>query len=100
MLKVAVELVNIDEVLAENNVKKTVDALALVAQPIKKSLVIEPHDDVRGVWASFTVKEPEDYSPMYDKALVAAIKSVVLVQEYVGKNANVHVTVSNDKGDK
>lgn len=100
MPKVAVELINIDEDQAEKFVQKTIETLAQVVQPIKKSVVVEPHDDVRGIWARFDVKETESPSPSYNKALVAAVKSLLMMQIHPNTKAVVHVIVSNDKGEK
>ena len=100
MPKVAVELINIDEDQAEKAVEKTIDALSLIIQPIKKSILIEPHDEVRGVWAKFDVKDTEDSSSSsYRQALVAAVKSFLLMQTHVNNKVNVHVRVYSDKGD-
>lgn len=99
MSKVAVELINIDEDLAEKAVQKTIDALAVIVQPIKKSIEIEPHDDVRGIWAKFDIKDTITPSSSYNKALVAAVKSLILMQESINSKVNVHVTVYDDKGD-
>ena len=100
MPKVAVELINIDEDLAEKAVGKMIDALALIAQPIKKSILIEPHDETRGIWAKFELKDPEESTTSsYRQALVAAVKSFLLMHTHINNKVNVHVTVYNDKGD-
>ena len=100
MLKVALELINIDEDQAEKCVEKTIETLSLIVHPIKKSIVVEPHDDVRGVWARFDVKDVESPSSSFNKALAAAIKSIVLMQVHPNTKAVVHVVIGNDKGEK
>lgn len=99
MPKVALELINIDEDQAEKFVQRTIETLSLIVQPIKKSIVIEPHDDVRGIWARFDVKDVESPSSSYNKALAAATKSIILMQMHPNAKAVVHVVISNDKGE-
>jgi hypothetical protein len=98
MQQLSIEIVNVDEDIAEQAVNTLVDALTLIVDPIKKSLKVEPHDETRGVWASFELKEHAmSSSTSYKKAVVSAAKSIVELQFHNISKANVYVTMTDNK---
>lgn len=86
MKRYAIEVVNVDEELAEKAVRESVAALAKVCSQIKsKSLKVEPHDDTRGVYCGIDVDDSEHQSPVFVRAILDSFKSVVALSVYPAK---------------
>lgn len=90
---IAIEVVNLDDHLAEGAVKSTVQVLSTILPLRTKTLIIEPHDDVRGVWARLEMDDPEKISPAFDKHVVATFKALINMQLHGITSAVVHVFV-------
>jgi hypothetical protein len=101
MQRVAIEVVNVDEDVAEKAVRKAIAALSVITELDLRTIVVEPHDEVRGVWASVDLPDPELSPSAFRQSTAAAVKALVNAQLYVNNKSNVHVTVTgNDKGDE
>ena len=94
---VAIEVANVDELLAENAVQAAVEMLSTVV-PIKpKSLKIEPHDDVRGIWTRVQMEDPEKTSASFEKYLVGAFKALINLQLHNVTTTVIHVRIERDE---
>lgn len=82
--------------MAEKAFHKMVESLSLITELDKKSVQAEPHDDVRGVWASVDLVDPEFPSQAWQQTTVAATKSLLNAILYKAPKTNVHVMISND----
>ena len=101
MQRLSIEIVNVDEEVAENAVNVMLQALTPVVDHIKKSLNIEPHDEARGIWASLDLKDHATSSTSsYKQSVVAAVKAVLNLQFHNVAKANVYVTLTDNKGEQ
>lgn len=101
MRRVAIEVTSVDEPMAEGAVASATRALSDMLSISVNKLHVEPHDDVRGVWAEIDVPLPENLSSNFEQLVVNAYKSLVLLAlGPASKSANVHVTVRElEKGE-
>jgi hypothetical protein len=60
MTALAIEIVNVDEDVAENSVRLAIEAISSITKVKSKTLTIEPHDEARGVWAKVDIDLPND----------------------------------------
>lgn len=93
MHRLAIEIANIDEDMAEKAFHKMVESLSLITELDKKSVQVEPHDDVRGVWASVDLLDPEFPSQVWRQSMVAATKSLLNAILYNVTKATIHVMI-------
>lgn len=97
MKRYAIEVVNVDEELAEKAVRESVTALATICPQIKvKSLRIEPHDDTRGVYCGLDVDDSEHQSPVFVRLILDSLKSAVSLGVYPAK-PQIYVHTAGDK---
>jgi hypothetical protein len=101
MQRLSIEIVNVDEAIAEDAVNTLIDALSHIVEPIKKSLKVEPHDDARGIWATLELKtHAMSSASVYKQGVVASAKSLLNLQFHNITKANVYVTLTNENGEK
>lgn len=100
MKNIAIEVVNIDDVIAETAVKTTIKLLSTIIPLKANTLLIEPHDDVRGVWARVDLDEPETPSASFEKYVVAAIKALINMNIHNITTAVIHVRIDEIEGEK
>lgn len=98
MRTVLIEALNVDEDLAEKAVRESVIALSKMVELSNESLQVEPHDDVRGVQASFTLNESDD-SQSFGQAVASALKALINVRLHMTNKAAIKVTVRTEKGE-
>lgn len=97
MKKYAIEVVNVDEELAEKAVRLSVAALSTVCPQIKtKSLRVEPHDDTRGVYCGLEVDDTEHQSPVFIRLILDSLKSAVSLGVFPAK-PQIYVHTAGDK---
>jgi len=94
---VAIEVANVDELLAENAVKAAIEMLSTVVPLKPKSLEIEPHDDVRGIWARVQMENLEKTSTSFEKYLVSSIKALINLQLHNVATTVIHVRIERDE---
>jgi hypothetical protein len=94
---VAIEVANVDELLAENAVQVAVEMLSTVVPLKPKSLEIEPHDDVRGIWSRVQMDNPEKTSASFEKYLVGAFKALINLQLHSVTTTVIHVSIERDE---
>lgn len=100
MKNIAIEVVNIDDALAETAVKTTINLLSTIIPLRTNTLLIEPHDDVRGVWARVDLDEPETPSASFEKYVVSAIKALINMNIYNVTTAVIHVRIDEIEGER
>ena len=93
MYRLSIEIANLDEDMAEKAFHKMVESLSLITELDKKSVHVEPHDDVRGVWASIDLADPEFPSQAWRQSMVAVAKSLVNAILYNVSKATIHVMI-------
>ena len=92
MKKYAIEIVNVDEEVAEKAVRSSVQALAMICPQINvKSLEVEPHDDTRGVFCGL-----EGQSPAFVKLILDSLKITVSLSVYPAK-PQIYVHTAGDR---
>jgi hypothetical protein len=74
---IAIEVVNMDDFLAETAVRTAVTTLATYIPLDLSTLTVEPHDDIRGVWARVVLTNDEKMTGEYSKLIIAALKSLI-----------------------
>jgi len=94
---VAIEVANIDEVLAENAVRQAIEMLSTVVPLKPKTFESEPHDDVRGIWSRVQMEDPEKTSASFEKYLVGAIKALINLQLHNVTTTVIHVSIERDE---
>jgi hypothetical protein len=99
MTALAIEIVNVDEDVAEKTVRLAIEAISSITKVKSKTLTIEPHDETRGVWAKVDIDLPNDANTAYKTSLVSTLKGFVNTQLYVNNKASVYVSITNE-GDK
>ena len=98
MRTVLIEALNVDEDLAEKAVRESVIALSTIVELNNESLQVEPHDDVRGVQASFILNE-SDNSQSFGQAVASALKALINIRLHMTNKATIKVTVRTEKGE-
>jgi len=99
MTALAIEIVNVDEDQAEKTVRLAIEAISSITKVKSKTLVVDPHDDYRGVWARVDIELPSDANTSFKTSLVSSIKGLINTQLYVNNKAGVHVSITHE-GDK
>jgi hypothetical protein len=99
MTALAIEIVNVDEDVAEKTVRLAIEAISSITKVKSKTLVIDPHDDYRGVWARVDIELPSDANTAHKTSLVSSLKGLINTQLYVNNKAGVHVSITHE-GDK
>lgn len=99
MQNIAIEVVNLDEALAEKSVRTTIDLLSKVIPLKVDTLLIEPHDDVRGVWARIDLDEPEVTSSSFEKYVASTIKALINLQLHNVGSTVIHVRIDEIEGE-
>ena len=100
MKNIAIEVVNIDDVIAETAVKTTIKLLSTIIPLKADTLLIEPHDEARGVWARVYLDEPEKPSASFDKYVLASIKALINMNIHNITTAVIHVRIDEIEGEK
>ncbi len=97
MKRYAIEIVNVDEELAEKAVSDSVMTIAKICPQIKtKSLRIEPHDDTRGVYCRLDVDYSEHQSPVFVRLILDTLKSAISLSMFPAK-PQVYVHTAGEK---
>jgi hypothetical protein len=96
---IAIEVVNIDDAIADNAVRTTIKLLSTIIPLKVDSLLIEPHDDVRGVWARINLDRPQDASASFEKYVASAIKALINMNIHNITSAVVHVRIDEIEGE-
>lgn len=99
MQNIAIEVVNLDDVLAEKAVRTTIDLLSTIIPLKTDSLRIEPHDEIRGVWARIDLEKPEKPSASFEKHVAAAVKALINVNIHNITSAVIHVRIDEIEGE-
>jgi hypothetical protein len=97
MRNISIEVIGLDEVLAENAVKTAVEMLSAVVPLKPKTFKLEPHDDVRGIWSHVQMDNPEKTSASFDKYLVGAFKALINLQLHNVTTTVIHVSIERDE---
>lgn len=101
MNTLAVEIVNVDEDVAEKVARQAIELISTLTKVKSKTLVIEPHDDYRGVWARVEIELPSDANKSFKTSLVSTTKGLIETPLYLNNKAGVHVSIrENDEGNK
>jgi hypothetical protein len=90
------EVTNVDEELAMAAINKTIPALANVLELEPDSLIVEPHDAVRGAIAAFEIYAKDDNEKKSLSLAAAVIKSAL--DYYLAGRGQISVYVTT-KGD-
>lgn len=99
MKNIAIEVVNLDDALAEQSVKTAINLLSTIIPLKVDTLLIEPHSDVRGVWARVDLDEPEVPSSSFEKYVASAVKALVNLQLHNITSAVIHVRIDEIEGE-
>ena len=81
-LRVTVEITGVDEDVAETAFRSAVDLMRGINRRIDLSTYSEPHDDTRGIFGVFILREQENpdatpFTSTRKQELIKAVKSVV-----------------------
>jgi hypothetical protein len=95
MTALAIEIINVDEDVAEKTARLAIEAISPITKVKSKTLTVEPHDETRGVWAKVDIDLPNDVNAAYKTSLVSTIKGFVNTQLYANTKANVYVSITN-----
>jgi hypothetical protein len=86
MKRCTIQVVNVDEDVAEKALEKAVDALSRLVSTVtfkEKSITVDPHDDYRGIYASFdyefTLKEGNE-SKNASRAMQDTVQDLIKLQ--------------------
>lgn len=80
MRKVILEVTSIDEDLAAKHVRNAIGSLALVIPELQhETIVIEPHDDTRGVFVGIDLALSGKQTGGYISQLVTTIRNLLLL---------------------
>lgn len=96
----AFEVIHVDEDQAEKAVLLAIETIKPITKSKKDSVVIEPHDGYRGVWARIEIEEPEHSTKVFRESIVRYLKHYVETLLYKNAKAHVLVTLSKTEGDK
>jgi hypothetical protein len=94
MTQLVLEIVNVDEDVAEKVARQTIEVLSPILKVKNKTLVVEPHDDYRGVWAKVDIDLPDDANLSYKTSVVSSTKGIINVLLYLNNKANVYVSIT------
>ena len=101
MAVLAVEIVNVDEDVAENAARQAIDLISKITKVKSKTLLLEPHDEYRGAWIRVDIDLPSDANRSYESSLVFAVKGLIETQLYLNKKAGIHVSIrETNEGNK
>lgn len=100
MPTLAFEVVHADEDQAEKAVRLAIETIKPITKSSSSSLVIEPHDDYKGIWARIEIEEPEHSTKVFRESLVRYLKHYVETLLYKNVKAHVLVSLSKTEGDK
>lgn len=94
--KYAIEIVSIDEDMAEEGVRKAVRALAEIHPQVRyQSLHIEPHDDARGIFCGVEIESHDIPSANLTKLLLDNLKHSISLALYPAR-PKIHIHTSED----
>lgn len=97
----AVEIVNVDEDVAEKVARQAIELISTLVKVKSKTLDIQPHDDYRGVWARVDIELPSDANKPYKTSLVSSTKGLIETQLYLNNKAGIHVSLrETNEGNK
>lgn len=92
-----IEIASIDEDMAEEGVRKAVQALAEIHPQVRyKSLQIEPHDDTRGVFCGLEVDAHDIPSANLTKLILDNLKHMIGLALYPAR-PKIYIQTSEDK---
>jgi len=97
---IAIEVVNIDEHLAEQAVRTATQMLVAILPLQTDTLHVEPHDDIRGVWARVDMENPEKISASFDKCVVSVYKALINMQLHNVSSTVVHVLINETRDEE
>lgn len=101
MTVLAIEIVNVDEDVAEKVARQAIDLISTIAKVKIKTLVTQPHDDYRGAWTQVDIDMPNDANKSYRTSLVSSLKGLLETQLYLNNKASVYVSLrENDERNK
>lgn len=81
--KFAIEIVNVDEDMAEEGARKGIKALAEICPQVRyQSLHIEPHDDTRGIYCGVDVDPHDNPSANFTKLILDSLKHMIALAMY------------------
>ena len=93
----AIEIVNIDEDMAEKAVQEAVRAIADVCPQVRyQSLRVEPHDDARGVFCGVDVDPHDIPSANLTKLLLDTLKHMTALAVYPAR-PKIYIHTTEDK---
>jgi len=101
MTALAVEIINVDEDVAENVARQAIETISKIVKVKSKTLEVQPHDDYRGVWLRVDIDLPGDVNKSYKTSLVSTVKGLIETQLYINNKAAVHVSIrETNEGNK
>jgi hypothetical protein len=102
MTQLVLEIVNVDEDAAEKVARQTIELLSPILKVKSKTLVVEPHDDYRGVWARIDIDLPDDANLSYKTSVVSSTKGIINILLYLNNKANIYVSITGkpNEGEK
>ena len=84
MAVLAVEIVNVDEDVAENAARQAIDLISKITKVKSKTLLLEPHDEYRGAWVRVDIDLPSDANRSYESidVVTASMDSASFASTY------------------
>ena len=74
MAALAVEIVNVDEDVAEKVARQAIETISKITKVKSSTLEVQPHDDYRGVWLRVDIDLPSDGNKSYKTSLVSTLQ--------------------------
>ena len=101
MAALAVEIVNVDEDVAEKVARQAIETISKITKVKSSTLEVQPHDDYRGVWLRVDIDLPSDVNKSYKTSLVSTLKGLIETPLYLNNKAGIHVSIQEtNRGDK
>lgn len=93
MQTISIEVASVDDDLAEKAVRAATSAISTLIPLRPDTLHVEPHDDVRGIWAHVYMDDPEKMSSSFHKYVISAYKALIQLYLQQVTSAVIHVDV-------
>lgn len=87
--KLVIEILGTDEELATNRLQESLPGIAQLLNVVEDSLVIEPHDEARGIWSSIDIYT--DVSK--HEGIIAFIKGLVHYKLNVTGSSKLRISI-------
>ena len=101
MTQLVLEIVNVDEDVAEKVARQAIETISKITKVKSSTLEVQPHDDYRGVWLRVDIDLPSDVNKSYKTSLVSTLKGLIETPLYLNNKAGIHVSIQEtNRGDK